>query len=44
MTYDQKKNILVVLLIMAFFTGARIQLSGDYITKRGIMPALNRMK
>lgn len=25
MTYDQKKNILVVLLIMAFFTGASIQ-------------------
>lgn len=27
MTYDQKKNILVVLLIMAFFTGATIQFS-----------------
>lgn len=26
MTYDQKKNILVVLLILAFFTGATIQL------------------
>lgn len=27
MTYDQEKNILIVLLIMAFFTGATIQFS-----------------